>query len=77
MDLAASPPSGTRVIAKTQLAALRDACRGFAMSVKDRLSEPAHIRYALSSHSLLGRQVLDQYSVVPKFPRPMKKGNAA
>ena len=38
MDLAASPPSGTRVIAKTQLAALRDACRGFAVSVKDRLS---------------------------------------
>ena len=73
MDIAASPPSGTRVIAKNQLAALRDACRGVAMSVKDRLSEPAHIRYALTSHGLLGRQVLDQYSISPKLPKPKKR----
>lgn len=73
MDIAASPPSGTRVIAKNQLAALRAACRGVAMSVKDRLSEPAHIRYALTSHGLLGRQVLDQYSISPKLPKPKKR----
>jgi len=77
MDLAAAPPSGTRVIAKDQLAALREACRGVAISVKDRISEPAHIRNALISHGLLGRQVLDQYGVSPKLPRPMKKGSAA
>jgi hypothetical protein len=66
MDAAASPPSGTRVIATDQLAALRDACRGFASSVKDRLLEPAQVRYALTAQGLLGRQVVDQFSLPPR-----------
>ena len=74
MDAGASPPPGTRVIAKDQLASLREACRSFAMSVKDRLSEPSHVRYALTSHNLLGRQIVTQYSLAMK--KVTKTGSA-
>jgi hypothetical protein len=77
MDAEASPPPGTRVIAKDQLAALRSACRGFALSVKDRLSETAHVRFALTAHNLLGRQVVDHYSLPPRKLKVSKTGTAA
>jgi len=77
MDAEASPPPGTRVIAKDQLSALRVACRGFALSVKDRLSETAHVRFALTAHNLLGRQVVDNYSVTPRKLKATKTGTAA
>ena len=66
MDAAASPPPGIRVIATSQLAALRDACRQFATSVKDRLNEPAQVRQALGASGLLGRQVVNRFSAAPK-----------
>lgn len=77
MDAAASPPSGTRVIAMDQLAALRDACRAFATSVKDRLSEPSEIRFALTAHNLLGSQVVPHFSVPVRKPKATNTGAAA
>jgi len=77
MDAAASPPPGTRVIARNQLATVRDACRAFATSVKDRLSEPAHVRYALTAYDLLGRQIVDRYSAPVRMQRLAKTGTAA
>jgi hypothetical protein len=75
MDAAASPPQGVRVMAADQLAALRDACRHFATSVKDRLGEPAHIRRALSANDLLGRQIVARYTASPRQAKlAMKPG---
>jgi len=77
MDQGASPPPGTRVLARDQLAAFKDACRAFGTSVKDRLSEPSQIRFALTAHSLLGHRVVDQYTAPVRVLRPTKKGSAA
>ena len=78
MDAAATPPHGVRVIAADQLGALRDACRQFATSVKDRLDDPAHIRRALSAHELLGRQIVTRFTASPRQAKAgMKPGLVA
>ena len=71
----ASPP-GTRVLARDQLTAFKDACRAFGTAVKDRLSEPSQIRFALTAHNLLGHRVVDQYTVPLRTLRPTRKGAA-
>jgi hypothetical protein len=64
-NIATAPPE-MRVIGVPQLSGLRDAVRGFATAVKDRRTDPEHIRRALSAQGLLASQIADRYTVSPK-----------
>jgi hypothetical protein len=76
LDSGASPPVGMRVMTGIQVGALRDAVRAFALAVKDRLDEPVHVRQSLSAQGLLGKQVVDRYTVSPRSmakPKPVAR----
>jgi hypothetical protein len=77
LDSAAAPPPNMRVMAATQLDALRAASRAFSLAVKDRLSEVAHVGETLRIQKLLGSQVVHAYTVIPKRSIKAKKAAAA
>jgi hypothetical protein len=77
LDPAAAPPPNMRVMTAAQLDALRTASYAFALAVKDRLSEVAHVGETLRIQKLLGSQVVQAYAVVPKRLVKAKKAAAA
>jgi hypothetical protein len=68
LDADAVPPPEMRIISERQLGPIRGAIQAFAQAVKDHRSDPEHIRRALSSNSLLGSQIVDQYTTSPTRP---------
>ena len=74
---AAAPPPNMRVVTAAQLDGLRAASRAFALAVKDRLGEVVHVRETLHMQKLLGSQVVQAYTVVPKRSTRAKKAAAA
>ena len=66
LDTIATPPLNMRVMTAAQIETLRDRVRSFANSVKDRLSEHAHVRYALLANNLLGETFVNSNTIPPK-----------
>ena len=77
LDPTAAPPLNMRVMTATQLDELRAASRAFALAVKDRLSEVAHVGDTLRIQTLLGSQIVQTYTVVPKKLIKAKRAAAA
>ena len=54
LERLATPPATMRVMTAAQIEVLRNRVRSFVGSVKDRLTEHVHVRWALSANDLLG-----------------------
>jgi hypothetical protein len=55
-----------RVMTAAQIEILRDRARSFLHSIKDRLTEHAQVRYALSANNLLGDLFVQNNTILPK-----------
>ncbi len=63
LDRLATPPANMRVMTAVQVETLRDRVRAFAHSVKDRLNEPAQMRWALNANNLLGEHFVQNNTI--------------
>lgn len=66
LDALATPPANMRVMTPAQIEILRDRARAFAYAIKDRLTEHAQVRYALSASDLLGRHFIQSNTILPR-----------
>lgn len=66
LDALAAPPPDLRVMTNIQIDTLKDRVRSFAHSVKDRLNEPAQVRFALTANFLLGEHFVQNNTITPK-----------
>jgi len=66
LDVLATPPRNLKAMTKVQIDTLQDRVRSFAHSVKDRLNEPAQVRFSLSANNLLGEYFVLNNTVDPK-----------
>ena len=66
LDTLATPPANMRVMTAAQIEVLRDRARSFAQSIKDRLTEHAQVRYALSANNLLGEHFVQGNTILPR-----------
>ena len=66
LDALATPPANMRVMTAAQIEILRDRARAFSHSIKDRLTEHAQVRYALSANNLLGDHFVQNNTILPR-----------
>lgn len=66
LDALATPPANMRVMTAVQIEILRDRARSFAHSIKDRLTEHAQVRHALSANNLLGDHFVQNNTIIPR-----------
>lgn len=66
LDSLATPPANMRVMTAAQIEILRERARSYIHSVKDRLTEHAQVRHALTANNLLGEHFVQNNTVSPK-----------